>query len=84
MTTKKNIAIEEVLAKLGLSEKETEVLMNHFVEKYLQEKCNLSVNVSMDTSYECDNRYVTLNAEVELTNENGVILSSNTYTSTSI
>ena len=84
MTTENTVALEDVMAKLGLTEKEVEVLMNHFVKKYLQDKCSLNVNVGMDTSYECDNRYVTLNAEVELVNENGIILSGNTYTSTSI
>lgn len=69
MTTEKNIAIEEVLAKLGFKWKRNWSINESFCRKISQEKCNLSVNVSMDTSYECDNRYVTLNADVELTNE---------------
>lgn len=69
--------IDKVLAKMGLTEEEAMIFVNHFNHKFF-EKTSLSLSLNSDTSYEYDNRYASISLGVELNDEEGKVLVSNT------
>jgi hypothetical protein len=84
MKTSENKNINNILSKMGLTEEEAEEFISYFFVKYMSEKCNISLSLDTHTSHERDNTYINVVGSIIITNDDGVILSSDSDTSTNI
>jgi len=71
--------LQTILEKIGLTASETETLFEHFVADYIKNKCHLSIALSTSVSHETYSKYLKVQAEVEISDSRGVLISDKVY-----